>query len=272
MNGGVAGLSGSLALVLLLPMEAGVPIPVPADLVMFTVGERVAAGKFPLWLAVAGFEVIAVLGTTALFLACRGPAQRIIARFGPRLGFTEARLRRAAVFAETRGRPGLALGRATPGLRGLTVIAAAVSGLNGRRALPALILGSSVFLQLHLVLGMLFGPLADRAFDRAKGPALVAAAVLVIGTVVFWRVRRRRRATAPGAWMEATCPACIGVSLLAGRVPGVARLAAPDPVRPPSRRLEGGQQVEEPAGNVDVSHTPTLSGPRPDVPHPGDVL
>ena len=181
MKAGVAGLSGSLALVLLLPMEAGVPIPVPADLVMFTVGERVAAGKFPLWLAVTGFEVIAVLGTTALFLACRGPAQRIIARFGPRLGLTEARLRRAAAFAETRGRPGLALGRGTPGLRTLTVIAAAVSGLNGRRALPALIVGSSVFLQLHLVLGLLLGPLADRAFDQAKGPALIAAAVLVAG-------------------------------------------------------------------------------------------
>jgi hypothetical protein len=62
MKAGAAGLSGSLALVLLLPMEAGVPIPAAADLVMFTVGERVA-GKFPLWLAVTGFEVIAVLGT-----------------------------------------------------------------------------------------------------------------------------------------------------------------------------------------------------------------
>jgi sugar phosphate permease len=111
------------------------------------------------------------------------------------------------------------------------VIAAGVSGLNGRRALPALIVGSSVFLQLHLVLGLLLGPLADRAFDRAKGPALAAAAVLIVAGVVFWQVRRRRRATAPGAWMEASCPACIGVSLLAGRVPGLAGLAAPDPVR-----------------------------------------
>jgi membrane protein DedA with SNARE-associated domain len=232
MKGAVAGLSGSLALVLLLPMEAGVPIPVPADLVMFTVGERVAAGKFPLWLAVTSFEVIAVLGTTALFVACRGPAQRIIARFGPRLGLTEARLRRAAAFAETRGRPGLALGRGTPGLRTLTVVAAAVSGLNGRRALPALIVGSSVFLQLHLVLGLLLGPLADRAFDQAKGPALIALAVLAAGTAVFWRVRRRKRAAAPAAWMEASCPVCIGVSLLTGRVPGLSGLAAPDPVRP----------------------------------------
>ena len=234
MGGSVAGLSGPLALVLLLPMEAGVPIPVPADLVMFTVGERVAAGRFPLWLAVAGFEVIAVLGTTALFLACRGPAQRILTRFGPRLGLTEARLRRAASFAETRGRPGLALGRGTPGLRTLTVIAAAVSGLNGRRALPALVVGSSVFLQLHLVLGLLLGPLADRAFDQAKGPALAAAAVLVVAGLVFWRVRRRKRAAAPAAWMEAACPACVGLNLLAGRVSALSDLTTPEPSAPPA--------------------------------------
>jgi membrane protein DedA with SNARE-associated domain len=234
MSGSAAGLSGLLALVLLLPMEAGVPIPVSADLVMFTVGERVAAGTFPLWLAVAGFEVIAVLGTTALFLACRGPAQRILARFGPRLGLTEARLRRAAAFAETRGRPGLALGRGTPGLRTLTVVAAAVSGLSGRRALPALIVGSSVFLQLHLVLGLLLGPLADQAFDQAKGPALAAGAVLVAAGLVFWRIRRRQRAAAPAAWMEAACPACIGLNLLASRVPALSGLADPEPSAPPA--------------------------------------
>ena len=51
----------------------------------------------------------------------------------------------------------------------ITVVAAAVSGLSGRRALPALIVGSSVFLLLHLVLGLLLGPLADQAFDQAKG-------------------------------------------------------------------------------------------------------
>ena len=228
MKSGVAGLSGLAALVVLLPMEAGVPIPLPADLVMFTVGERVAAGKFPLWLAVGGFEVIAVVGTTALFLASRGPAHRIITRFGPRLGLTQARVGRAAAFAETRGRPGLALGRGTPGLRTITVIAAGVSGLSWRRALPALILGSSVFLQVHLVLGLLLGPLAVRAFDQAKGPALAALAVLVAGTLIFWRARRRKRA-APGAWMEATCPACIGVTLLAQRVPALAELTEADP-------------------------------------------
>jgi membrane protein DedA with SNARE-associated domain len=224
MRGAAAGLGGLTALVVLLPMEAGVPIPVPADLVMFTVGERVAAGAFPLWLAVTGFEAIALVGTTMLFLACRGPAQKIIARFGPRLGLTRERVARAASFAETRGRTGLAVGRATPGLRTITVIAAGASGLSARRALPALVLGSSVFLQLHRVLGLLLGPLADHAFNRAKGPAIAAVIVLAAGVLVFWRVRRRTPA-AKAAWMEASCPACIGVNLLAERLPALAELA-----------------------------------------------
>jgi membrane protein DedA with SNARE-associated domain len=181
-----------------------VPIPLPADLVMFGVGERVAAGAFPLWLAVIGFEIVAIVGTTVLFVACRGPAHRVIARFGPRLGLTRARVSRMAAYVEARGLPVLAAGRGTPGLRTLTVVAAGASGLSTRRALPALIIGSSLFLQLHLVLGLLLGPLADRAFDQAKGPALVALVALLVGALVFWRARRGRRA-ATEAWEEAVC-------------------------------------------------------------------
>jgi membrane protein DedA with SNARE-associated domain len=199
MKAGAAGLSGWLALALLLPMEAGVPIPIPADLVMFTVGERVAAGAFPLWLAVAGFEAVSIIGTAVLFLACRGPAHRLVTRFGPRVGLSRARVSRGAALVERRGRTALAIGRGTPGLRTVTVLAAAASGLGWRRALPALILGSSVFLQLHLV----------------------------VGAFVCWRVRRGRRGGAE-AWAEAACPVCIGLGAISDRVPGLARLTAPD--------------------------------------------
>ena len=83
---GVPGLLG-----LLLAMEAGVPIPVPSDLVMLLLGERVAAGALPLWLAAAALELVALAGTATLFLAARGPGQALLSRFGPRLGVTGPR-------------------------------------------------------------------------------------------------------------------------------------------------------------------------------------
>ena len=156
------GLGAPATLALLLPMEAGVPIPLPADFVMLLVGERAAAGAIPIWLAVVAFEAVAILGTAALFLVCRGPGHALVHRLGPRVGLTEERLGGVTALVERRGRPALAIGRGTPGLRTVTVVAAGGSGLGLGRALPALALGASVFLQLHLFLGYILGGLPAR--------------------------------------------------------------------------------------------------------------
>ena len=216
------GLGAPAALVLLLPMEAGVPIPVPSDFVMLLVGERAAAGAFPLCAAVLALEAVAVLGTAALFLACRGPGHALVQRLGPRVGLTEERLGRVNALLERRGRPALAVGRGTPGLRTITVVAAGGSGLSLRRALPALALGSSVFLQLHLFLGYILGGPARRALNQSRGPALAVLAALVVGGVVFWVVRRGGRRGGQ-AWAEACCPACLALGLLSERRPETAR-------------------------------------------------
>jgi membrane protein DedA with SNARE-associated domain len=219
---GSAGLAGGIGaaagLALLVPMEAGVPIPIPADLVMLAVGARVGAGDMPLAVAVLAFEAVAVVGTTALFLAARGPGYAVVRRFGPRLGLTPARLDRAVGLIERRGWLALAVGRSAPGLRTLTVIAAGSSGLSPRRALPALIAGSSVFLQLHLFLGYFLGPAAVHVLHAATVPALAALAVLLAGGIVFWLARRGRRLAAVGL-AEALCPACLALAYVAEQPP-----------------------------------------------------
>jgi hypothetical protein len=121
-GGSGAGVPGLLAL--LLAMEAGVPVPVPSDLVMLLLGERVSAGALPLWLAAAG------------------------------------------------------------------------SGIRVGRALPALVLGSSLFLQAHLLLGYALGPAARELLERARLPVLVVAGVaLAAAAVLLLRRGRPGRAT-----------------------------------------------------------------------------
>jgi len=206
--------------VLLAAMEAGVPIPVPSDLVVLVLGERTAAGTFPLWAAVLLLEVVAVVGTGALLLACRGPGRAVIGRLGPRLGLTADRLARATALVEGKGRGALAVGRATPGLRTLTVLATGSSGVSVARALPPLVAGSSVFLQLHLVLGYVLGPVARDAVESAKGPALAVLALVALGGIALW-IRRRGRRKGIQASAEACCPACLALGLLVPRAAGL---------------------------------------------------
>src|SRR5262249_46439195 len=178
------------------------------DLVILFVGERAAAGSIPLLLAVLALEVVALVGTAALFLACRGPGNALIARLGPRVGLTRERMARATAVLERRGRPALAVGRGTPGLRTATCVAAGASGLSVRRALPALVVGSSVFLQLHLFLGYFLGTAARDLIEAATGPAIVVLIGLVVVAAVFWVVRRGRRRGVQ-ALTEAACPLCL---------------------------------------------------------------
>jgi len=217
----VPGVGAPVALALLLPSEAGIPVPIPADLLMLLVGERAAAGAVPLWLAVVVLEAVTIVGTTTLFLLARGPGRSVIGRLGPRIGLTEERLARAAATVERRGRRAVILGRGTPGLRTVTVLASAVCGLRPSRVLPALWLGSTVFVQGHLVLGYVAGTAAADLLESARGPIVAGLVVLAAAGAVVWFVRRGRRG-GPEAWAEASCPACLAIGALVTGVDAVA--------------------------------------------------
>jgi len=88
------------------------------------------------------------------------------------------------------------------------------------RALPPLVAGSSVFLQLHLVLGYVLGPVARDAVESAKGPALAVLALVALGGIALW-IRRRGRRKGIQASAEACCPACLALGLLVPRAAGM---------------------------------------------------
>ena len=209
-----AGASGLLGLLLLT--EAGVPVPIPADLLMIVLGERVSAGAISLGIALLALQAIAVLGTLFLYWAARGPGRAILARVGPRIGLTGARLERVHNALERRGLSALALGRSTPGLRTVTVVAAAGSSLAARPTLLALFIGSTVFVQGHFLLGLVLGPAAREALERAGAFTVSLVALLLVAGAAMWMVKRRSR-TGLQSWSEAGCPACLALGALTDR-------------------------------------------------------
>jgi membrane protein DedA with SNARE-associated domain len=211
-----------VAVLLLLGCESGLPVPVPADLIMLAIGAAVSAGTLPWWVAVVLLEAVAVVGTTALLVAARGPGAAVLDRLGRRVGLTPTRMARVSGWIERRGVVALAVGRAVPGLRTVTVITAGSVGVPYRRALPALLAGSTVFLQGHLLLGLALGEALGNVIRAVLGswsgrlvlPAL-AAAVAVFALAVRRR-RRRWAGTTPQGWSEGICPACLAVRAALG--------------------------------------------------------
>ena len=211
--GALTAFSGPAMLGVVVLIEAGVPIPLPGDVVVLVLGARVATGGFPLWLAIFGCEIAAAIGTGALLLLAHGPGRAVIRRAGPHVGLTRDRLGRADAILKRHGAPAVIAGRATPGLRTATVIAAGTSGLSLRRLFLLLLAGSTIFELSHLALGMALGPAAAYALAHARLPLLIAIGVLLLGGIAFWLVHRGR-ASAMHHWTHAACPACLATGLL----------------------------------------------------------
>ena len=77
---------------LLLIKTIGVPIPIPADLIILTAAARVAQGKLIWWQAFIAILIALVLGGLIQFVLVRGPGRRLLYRFGRYIGLTSHRL------------------------------------------------------------------------------------------------------------------------------------------------------------------------------------
>ena len=230
---------------LLFVKEAGVPIPVPGDFLVLGAGV-VAAGATAAAAATSGLlgaplELAAILlvgfaGGSIQFLLVRGTLRKPFVAMLARFGVAQERLDRLADWLRRRGARGVAIARATPGLRVGAICASGIAGLPFPTFLWGLIAGNTVFVGGHFALGYVVGA---RALDLIRGlggavAGVAAFVALAAAGAVAWTALRRRRATTgatsssgpemavdlpgAGAWAEASCPACLVVALVSPRL------------------------------------------------------
>jgi membrane-associated protein len=209
----IAGLA-----LLLLVKEAGVPIPVPGDLLVIGAGITLA-GDPPL----AASVLILILGVgyaggSVQFLLTRrirGPLLAALAR----VGISEARVEALASQLRRSGSRGVALARMTPGVRIAAIAAAGLAALPYVAFLVGLVIGNAVFVAGHFALGYVLGASATDAIAGLGGIGLVAvgAVVAAAGAIGYVLLRRSRRAadatSSVGDWVDAACPVCLAVSV-----------------------------------------------------------
>ncbi len=204
--------------IILLVKTIGIPIPIPADLIILTAAARVAQGKLILWQALIAILIALVLGGLIQFVLARGPGRGLLYRFGRYIGLTSPRLDAASARIKKGGAPGISIAILVPGVRGAAIAASGLADMPLRTFLAGLVFGSALFLGLHFFLGYLGGSLFSIIGNvlPLSWIALLVLALLVSIFVIWVVVHRRQKAAqseVEGAslelWHEGICPACL---------------------------------------------------------------
>ena len=177
----------------LLIEETGFPLPLPGDLAMLLAGYRVAQGKMdPIW-ALVLLEAATLLGGSVLYwLGARG-GRPLLQRYGRYVRLDRAKLDRAEAWLQRRQTVAIAVGRVTPGLRNVTILAAGVFGVPYRTFLPAFALGSFVYILVFFSLGMWVGPQALETIGAVRiSMRLLVTTGLFVALGAFLTVMYRR--------------------------------------------------------------------------------
>src|SRR5688500_12812213 len=179
----------------LLIEETGFPLPLPGDVAVMLAGYQVSQGKMSLIWALFLLEAATLLGGSALYwLGARG-GRPLLHRYGRYVRLDRAKLDRAEGWLGRRQFAAVALGRVTPGLRNVTVLAAGVFGVPYRTFLPAFALGSFAYIAVFFGLGMWAGPQALEAIGAVRvSLRLGVTAVTFLGLGAFLVVMYRRAA------------------------------------------------------------------------------
>jgi membrane protein DedA with SNARE-associated domain len=203
----VAGLA-----LMILAKEAGVPLPIPGDILIIgagasLAGDLVGAGAVLGIILVAGF-----IGASIQFLLFGGALRRPLLAALARLGISEERIRGLSDRLRGTGTRGVAVARMTPGVRIAVIPAAALAALPYFVFLPGLVAGNGVFVTAHFGLGFALGAYASELIKQASGPLIVVALIIGLAVIGWVVIRRRPSVTQTNdtyeCWADCSCPAC----------------------------------------------------------------
>jgi membrane protein DedA with SNARE-associated domain len=212
------------AFLLIFVEEAGVPSPLPGDVLMLLAGVRAHQGAMALWQVILLLEAATVPGATLLYAVSRWAGHGLVVRYGRLLHLTPERLAGAEGWFRRRGFWAIVLGRLAPGARILTAVAAGVFEVPFRVFLPATAVGALLYITLYTGLGYLLGPRVLRVVERVHLPIELLFSVGGLLFLGFWLIRARL--AIPAALRAAPRPAHrrLAAGAAAGAAAGLAGL------------------------------------------------
>jgi membrane protein DedA with SNARE-associated domain len=190
---------GAILLVVIIE-EVGIPLPIPSDFLVIFAGTMASRSLPRLGLFYVALTTASALGASGLYAMVRRGGRPLVEHFGRYVHLGPEQLNRAEALLSRSGWGGIAVGRATPGLRYATVIACGLLEVPYPRFVTATLIGSSVYVGAFLALGAIFGP---SVLDLIHLPVLAVRLLwvlpLAVGLplLVVWGNSRSRQPAHP---------------------------------------------------------------------------
>lgn len=178
--------------------ELGIPMPIPSDLLIVFAGAEAGRAATRLLEWFVALSLASVLGASGLYLIVRRGGRPLVERYGRYVHLGPKQLARGERLLERTGWLGIAVGRAIPGLRYVTVIACGLLNVSYWRFVTAHVVGSSVYITVFLALGAVFGPAVTEWLHqplfggRLLWTLALAAGLPLLMAYLGYRTRDRR--------------------------------------------------------------------------------
>jgi membrane protein DedA with SNARE-associated domain len=180
---------------LLFVEEAGVPLPMPGDIVIMFAGYRASQDLMGILEAAISVTLGVQLGSTLLYLVSRRFGHAILYRYGRFIHLDEEKLKRVERWIHERGPIMVLVGRLTPGLRTPTSIISGVFEIPFHQFLFFTTISALIWSGFWLSLGYFGGtriiPLVRDLHTPV--PYLVIVGALLAGLIVYRQRRRKSR-------------------------------------------------------------------------------
>ena len=180
---------GIIALLLISFVKGvGVPLPIPADLVILVAATGSASGKLVLWQAVLAVFGGMVAGSVIQYTLVRGPARSVLYRFGGHVGLTPHRLNLAFRRVENVGVFGVAVAVVTPAIRTAAIPACGIVRVPAKIFVSGLALGTGAYIAFQFFVAYGVVKLALHVWthgDKVWLWLLLIPVAAILGTLVY---------------------------------------------------------------------------------------
>lgn len=180
--------------ILLAGEEAGVPLPIPGDILIAYVGYRASTGVVSFPVAFGALLAAVLVGSSFLYYVSSRWGVMLVERLGRYLHVSEERLASAERRFQAHGAWFIIIGRHIPGLRIPITIFCGVSGVRYPLFLASTVVSVVFWIAFWLIVGTRLGRKTVHLLQGARWYTVLIPLGIVLGAVLVVRIVTRVRA------------------------------------------------------------------------------